>query len=68
MNEQKDTYTAQKFYDVVYHHCPDTSFMTCRITETVRATGEQREQRGVEVYGFRGGKITQKDVYRKQIA
>lgn len=68
LNEQKDMYSAQRFSDVIYCHCPDTSFMTCRIAETVRATGEKREQRGVEVYGFRDGKITHKDVYRKPIA
>ena len=31
-------FSAQRFEDVVYHHCPEVSFMTCRIDETLRAT------------------------------
>jgi hypothetical protein len=33
----------------------------------VRATGEAREQRGIEVYTFGDGKLATKDVYRKPI-
>ena len=43
------------------------TFMTFRVSETVRATGEQREQRGVESYTFRDGKLATKDVYRKPV-
>jgi ketosteroid isomerase-like protein len=43
------------------------SFMTFRVSETVRATGEEREQRGIERYTFEDGKIATKDVYRKPI-
>jgi hypothetical protein len=46
---------------------PDISFMTFRVSETVRATGEVREQRGIECYRFEGGKIATKDVYRKPV-
>ena len=63
--EQKTLFLAQRFHDVVYHHLPDRSFMTFRISETVRETGEMREQRGVEQYTFTDGKIATKDVYRK---
>ena len=42
--------------------------MTCRIDETLRATGEKRAQRGIELYRFRDGKLALKDVYRKPIA
>ena len=68
LDAQKELFAAQRFEDVVYHHCPDLSFMTCRIDETLRATGERREQRGIELYRFRDGKLAMKDVYRKPIA
>jgi ketosteroid isomerase-like protein len=65
--EQKALFSAQRFHDVAYHHADDMTFMTFRVSETVRATGEQREQRGVESYTFRDGKLATKDVYRKPI-
>ena len=67
LEAQQALFSAQRFEDVVYHHCPEESFMTCRIDETLRATGEKREQRGVELYRFRDGKLALKDVYRKPI-
>ena len=54
-----------RFEDVVYHHAPDASFMTFRIFETDPATGQSREEVGVERYTFRDGRIAVKDVYRK---
>jgi ketosteroid isomerase-like protein len=68
LDAQKELFSAQRFEDAVYHHCPDLSFMTCRIDETLRATGEKRAQRGIELYRFRDGKLALKDVYRKPIA
>ena len=65
--EQKALFSAQRFHDVAYHHAPDISFMTFRVSETVRASGEQREQRGIESYTFRDGRLATKDVYRKPI-
>ena len=65
--ERKAFYSASRFHDVVYHHLPNISFMTFRVSETVRATGEVREQRGIERYTFEGGRIATKDVYRKPI-
>ena len=65
--EQKALFSAQRFHDVAYHHAGDMTFMTFRVSETVRASGEQREQRGVESYTFRDGKLATKDVYRKPI-
>ena len=41
--------------------------MSFRVSETVRATGAQREQRGIERYTFRDGRVATKDVYRKPI-
>ena len=66
--EQKAHFSAQHFHDVAYHHSDDLTFMTFRVSETVRATGEQREQRGIERYTFRDGKLATKDVYRKPVA
>jgi ketosteroid isomerase-like protein len=65
--ERKALYSASRFDDVVYHHLPDISFMTLRVSETVRTTGEVREQRGIERYTSKGGRIATKDVYRKPI-
>jgi ketosteroid isomerase-like protein len=65
--EQKALFSAQRFHEVVYHHTGDLSFMTFRASETVRATGETREQRGIESYRFRDGRLATKDVYRKPI-
>ena len=66
--ERKTFFLSSRFHDVVYHHLPDISFMTFRVSETVRATGEQREQQGIERYTFENSKLAIKDVYRKPIA
>jgi ketosteroid isomerase-like protein len=66
--EQKALLSAQRFHDVAYHHSDGMTFMTFRVSETLRATGEQREQRGVESYTFKDGKLATKDVYRKPAA
>ena len=68
IEERKAFFASSRFHDVAYHHLPDISFMTFRVSETVRATGEQREQQGIERYTFEGGKLATKDVYRKPIA
>ena len=68
IDERKAFFAASRFHDVVYHHLPEVSFMTFRVSETVRATGEQREQQGIERYTFEGGKLATKDVYRKPVA
>ena len=65
--EQKALLSAQRFHEVVYHHAGDVTFMTFRVSETLRDTGEQREQRGIERYTFSDGKLATKDVYRKPI-
>jgi ketosteroid isomerase-like protein len=66
--DQKALFSVQRFHDVVYHHACDLSFMTFRVSETLRTSGEQREQRGIESYRFRDGKLATKDVYRKPVA
>ena len=65
--EQKALFSAQRFHKVAYHHAPDISFMTFRVSEILRASGEQREQRGIERYTFSDGRLATKDVYRKPI-
>jgi ketosteroid isomerase-like protein len=65
--EQKALFSVQRFHDVAYHHASDISFMTFRVSETLRASGEAREQRGIERYRFRDGRLATKDVYRKPI-
>jgi ketosteroid isomerase-like protein len=65
---QKALFSAQRFHEVAYHHAGEMTFMTFRVSETVRASGEQREQRGIERYSFRDGMLATKDVYRKPIA
>ena len=54
-----------RFHDVAYHHAPEASFMTFRITGTVKATGQPFETLGVERYTFRDGKLAVKDVYTR---
>jgi ketosteroid isomerase-like protein len=56
-----------RFSDVAYHHAPEATFMTFRVTETDRATGAVAEQVGIERYTFRDGRIAIKDVYRKPV-
>jgi ketosteroid isomerase-like protein len=63
--EQKATFSAQRYTDVVYHHLPELTFMTFAVSETLRTSGAERRQRGVERYSFKHGKIATKDVYRK---
>src|ERR1700716_4337101 len=50
LTAQKVLFAAQRFHDVAYHHAGDMTFMSFRVSETVRATGEAREQCGIEVY------------------
>lgn len=64
---QSALFISQRFHEVTYHHATEMTFMTFRVSETMRDTGEQREQRGVECYTFRDGKLATKDVYRKPI-
>jgi hypothetical protein len=67
LSQQKALFSAQRFHEAAYHHAGDITFMTFRVSETVRTTGEQREQRGIESYTFRDGRLATKDVYRKPI-
>ena len=63
--ERKQQVENLRFHDVTYHHAPDASFMTFRLTGTDKATGKPFETIGVERYTFRDGRLTLKDVYSK---
>ena len=63
--ERAGTQTDVRFEDVVYHHAPDATFMTYRVTGTDVATGEPFERVGVERYTFVDGRLAEKDVYSR---
>jgi hypothetical protein len=42
LQEKKAYYSESRFHEVAYHHLPEISFMTFRVSEIVRATGERR--------------------------
>ena len=60
---QKDV----RFEDVVFHHAPDATFMTYRVTGKDAATDAPFERIGVERYTFRDGRIAEKDVYSRPL-
>ena len=61
--ERKTQVENVRFADVVYHHAPDASFMTFRMTGMDKATGQPFASAGVERYTFRDGRLAVKDVY-----
>ena len=65
--ERAGTQAKVRFEDVVYHHAPEATFMTYRVTGTDVETGEPFERVGVERYTFRDGRIAEKDVYSRPV-
>ena len=63
--ERKGIQNDVRFEDVVFHHAPEATFMTYRVTGTDVASGESFERVGVERYTFRDGRIAEKDVYSR---
>lgn len=63
--ERRGKYEGVRFEDVVFHHAPEATFMTYRMTGTEVATGRAFARVGVERYTFRDGKLTEKDVYSR---
>ena len=55
--DQAKMVEGTRFHDVVYHHAPDATFMTFRMTHTETATGRTHDETGVERYTFRDGRI-----------
>lgn len=66
--ERQGTQRDVRFEDVVFHHAPEATFMTYRVTGTDVASGETFERVGVERYTFRDGRIAEKDVYSRPVA
>lgn len=60
---QKDV----RFNDVVFHHAPDATFMTYRVTGVDVASNTAFERVGVERYTFAKGRIAEKDVYSRPV-
>jgi ketosteroid isomerase-like protein len=65
--ERDRLYEKMRFADVVFHHAPDVTLMTFRVTGVWRATNASFEMLGMEQYRFRDGKICLKDAYWKRI-
>ena len=63
--QRRGRFENVRFDAVVFHHAPDATFMTYRMTGTEVATGEAFAKVGVERYTFRDGKLTVKDVYSR---
>ena len=63
--KRRGRYTDARFEDVIYHHAPEATFMTYRMTGTVAATGETFDRVGVERYTFEGDRLAVKDVYSR---
>jgi ketosteroid isomerase-like protein len=65
--ERKGQVENVRFADVVYHHAPEASFMTFRMTGTDKTTGRPFAAVGVERYTFRDGRLAVKDVYVRPV-
>lgn len=63
--ERRGTTSNVRFEDVVFHHAPEATFMTYRMSGTDNATGEAFARVGIERYTFRDGKLAEKDVYSR---
>jgi ketosteroid isomerase-like protein len=61
--ERRATQSDVRFEDGVFHHAPQASFMTYRMTGIDKASGQEFSRVGVERYTFRDGKLAEKDVY-----
>lgn len=66
--ERDRFYEQMRFVDVVYHHAPDVTLMTFRVSGVWRSTNTSFDVQGMEQYRFRDGKICLKDAYWKRIA
>jgi hypothetical protein len=66
-DERERMYDGVRFHDVVYHHAPEATFMTFRVTATRKDGGASIDAHGMERYLFRDGRIALKDAYWKRI-
>ena len=67
LQRRSDQLENVRFEDVHYHHAPDTTFMTFRLTATRKDTGESHVEHGIARYVFKDGKIATKDVFKKPV-
>jgi hypothetical protein len=66
-DERARMYDGMRFRDVAYHHAPEATFMTFRVTAN-RKDGGTVDALGMERYLFRDQLIALKDAYWKRIA
>jgi ketosteroid isomerase-like protein len=66
--ERERVYDGMRFHDVAYHHAPDATFMTFRVTARRKDGGAVVDADGMERYLFRDRRIALKDAYWKRIA
>ncbi|MBM86679.1 MAG: hypothetical protein CMM47_11745 [Rhodospirillaceae bacterium] len=66
-DERRGRFKNVRFEDVVFHHAPDATFMTYRMSGTEAASGKTFARVGIERYTFRDGMLTEKDVYSRPI-
>ena len=67
-DERERMYAGMRFRDVVYHHAPEATFMTFRVTADRKDGGSSVDSLGMERYLFRDSLIALKDAYWKRIA
>ena len=65
--ERRGRYEGVRFEDVVFHHAPEATSMTYRMTGTVAATGEAFERVGVKRHSFEDGRLAVKDVHGRPV-
>ena len=65
--ERNATQRDVRFADVIFHHAPEATFMTYRVTGVDTASNAAFERAGVERYAFNRGRIAEKDVYSRPV-
>lgn len=65
--ERNATQRDVRFADVIFHHAPEATFMTYRVTGVDTASNAAFERVGVERYTFNHGRIAEKDVYSRPV-
>ena len=66
-DERERVYDGMRFHHVVYHHAPEATFMTFRVTAERKGDGTTVNVLGMERYLFRDRRIALKDAYWKRI-
>jgi hypothetical protein len=66
--EREQMYDGMRFHEVAYHHAPEATFMTFRVTARRKDGGTAVDADGMERYLFRDGRVALKDAYWKRIS